>query len=386
MGSIGRYIFRTTIGAFLLVVLSLTAIIWVTQALREVDLMTSKGQTILVFLGITSLAVPLLILVIAPIALMIAVTYVLNKLSSDSELIVINASGASPWTIFRPFLAVAGLISLLVAALAAYVVPFCIKTVHTWAAEVRADLVTNIVQPGRFSTFERGLTFHIRERRGDGLLLGIFIDDRRNPKERASFLAEQGSILTNERGTFLVLENGSIQRQEEGDREPAIVHYDRYAFDLSQFSTAQQSGRSSVRERILPELLWPDPGDPVFKEQPGHFRAELNDRALAVLYPIVFVIVTFAYLGAPRTTRQSRALSIAATVGAISALRLLGFVSVVLSVNYPLATLFQYLLMGAAAAAGLYAISRGIIIETPQFISAAIAGLSERIARRPATT
>ena len=76
MGSIGRYIFRTTFGAFLLVLVSLTALIWVTQALRDIDLMTSQGQTILVFIGITSLIIPLLVLVIAPIALVIAVAHI----------------------------------------------------------------------------------------------------------------------------------------------------------------------------------------------------------------------------------------------------------------------------------------------------------------------
>ena len=35
MGSISRYIFRTTFGAFLVVLVSLTAVIWVTQALRD---------------------------------------------------------------------------------------------------------------------------------------------------------------------------------------------------------------------------------------------------------------------------------------------------------------------------------------------------------------
>ena len=78
------------LGAFLIVLVSLTATIWITQALRDVDLMTNRGQTILVFLGITSLVVPILVLIIAPIAMVIAVGHVLSKLSTDSELIVMN--------------------------------------------------------------------------------------------------------------------------------------------------------------------------------------------------------------------------------------------------------------------------------------------------------
>ena len=114
MGSISRYIFRTTLGAFLIVLVSLTAVIWVTQALRDIDIMTSQGQTILVFVGITGLIIPLLVLVIAPIALLIAVAHVLNKMSNDSEIIVMNAAGMSPWILFRAFMAAAIVVSLLV--------------------------------------------------------------------------------------------------------------------------------------------------------------------------------------------------------------------------------------------------------------------------------
>src|SRR5665213_3906590 len=105
MGSISRYIFRTTFGAFAVVLVSLTAVIWVTQALRDIDLVTSQGQTILVFIGITGLIIPLLVLVIAPIALVVSVAHVLNKLGTVSEIIVMNAAGMQPWRLFVPFLA-----------------------------------------------------------------------------------------------------------------------------------------------------------------------------------------------------------------------------------------------------------------------------------------
>jgi lipopolysaccharide export system permease protein len=150
MGSIGRYIFRTTSGAFLVVLVSVTALMWITQALRDVDLMTNQGQSILTFVGLTGLIVPLLVMIIAPLAFMVAMAFVLNKLATDSELIVMNAAGMSPWRLFRPFLAVAALVSLLVLVIAAYASPKCLRELGQWFAEIRADLVTHIVQPGRF--------------------------------------------------------------------------------------------------------------------------------------------------------------------------------------------------------------------------------------------
>src|SRR5665647_891617 len=104
MGSIDSYIFRTTMTSFAVVLASLTGVIWITQALRGIDLMTSQGQTIMTFLGLTGLAVPVLVLVIAPIALMIAVSHTLNRLATDSEIIVMNAAGVSPIRLFRPFI------------------------------------------------------------------------------------------------------------------------------------------------------------------------------------------------------------------------------------------------------------------------------------------
>ena len=142
MGSIGRYIFRTTFGAFLVICASVTALMWITQALRDIDLMTNQGQSIFVFIGITGLIIPLLVLIIAPIALMIAVAHVLNKLGNDPELIVMNASGMPPWVLFRPFLAVGIVVSLLVAAISIYVSPWGLRELRRWATEVRADLVS----------------------------------------------------------------------------------------------------------------------------------------------------------------------------------------------------------------------------------------------------
>ena len=195
MGSISRYIFRTTLGAFLVVLVSLTAVIWVTQALRDIDIITNQGQSILVFVGVTGLIIPLLLLVIAPIALLIAVAHVLNKMSNDSEIIVMNAAGMSPWILFRAFMAAAIVVSLLVAAISAYFAPKGLRMLRDWLTEVRANVVSNIVQPGRFTAIESGVTIHIRERRPNGQLAGIFLDDRRNPNERITVLSEIGELL-----------------------------------------------------------------------------------------------------------------------------------------------------------------------------------------------
>ena len=386
MGSIGRYIFRTTFGAFLLVLVSITTLMWITQALRDIDLMTNQGQSILTFVGLTALIIPLLVMIIAPIAFMVAMAFVLNKLAADSELIVMNAAGLSPWRLFRPFLAVGAIVSLLVLVIAAYVSPRCLRELNYWISQIRADLVTRIVQPGRFVPLAGGaLTLHIRERLPNGQLLGIFIDDQRNPKERVTFLAEQGDIVTRDSGTYLLLADGSVQRQQTGDRDPNIVQFDRYAFDLSQLSSGIQTAQKfGSRERYLWELYAQDADDPSLGDGPAQMRAELNDRIAAPLYPLAIAMLTFAYLGAPRTTRQSRNLSLFSAIGAVVILRGMGFVGMLAGVRVPAALLLPYGMLIAALAFGYWGISRGLIIEPPAFIVDGISGFIERMAERSA--
>jgi lipopolysaccharide export system permease protein len=385
MGSISRYIFRTTFSAFLVVLVSLTAVIWVTQALHDFDLVTSQGQTILVFMGITGLIIPLLVLVIAPIALLIAVAHVLNKLSTDSEIIVMNAAGMSPWVLFRAFMTVALVVSLMVAAISAYFAPKGLRMLRDWITEVRANVVSSVVQPGRFTSLENGVTIHIRQRLANGQLAGIFLDDRRNPKERLTVLAENGELLDNDKGTFLVLQKGIVQRHAADQRDPAMVVFDRYAFDLSQFSGGPQAVKYSIRERYLWQLLWPDPKDPFFVQEPGQFRAELHDRLMAPLYPIAFVIIAFAYLGAPRTTRQSRTASMLGAIGGVALLRVLGFASTVFGATIPWMLSLQYIAMAFAIGFGVWVIRSGLVLEPPAFMAQWINAFVERITQRFAT-
>jgi lipopolysaccharide export system permease protein len=367
MGSIGVYIFRTTFGAFLLVLISLTGLIWITQALRDFDLMTNRGQSVFAFLGITSLIIPVLLLIIAPLALVVAVAHTLSRLSNDSEIIVMNAAGMSPWRLFRPFLAVAIITSLITGAIGTYIAPEGLRMLRRWLTEVRTDLITNIVQPGRFTTIDRGLTFFIRERQPNGLLVGILLDDRRDENARVTIIAETGEIIKTENGSFILFETGNIQQHDARKPDPSIVQFDRYAFDLSQFASSSNVINYSIRERYLWELIWPNADDAQYKAQPGHFRAELHDRLLGPLYPIAFVVLAFAFLGAPSTTRQSRIWSMIALTCSVVGLRLLGFVASIVGVTLPLFIALQYCVLIATIAVGLRAISRGRSVEPPLF-------------------
>jgi lipopolysaccharide export system permease protein len=388
MGSIDKYIFRTTLASFALVLVSLTGVIWITQALRQIDLMTSQGQTIITFLGVSSLLIPGLVLVISPIALMIAISHTLNKLATDSEIIVMNAAGFSPFRLFRPFLYATCVVAILVAFIAAYLSPDGMRRLQQWETEITADVMTNVLQPGHFAQLDQNLTIRIRERQPGGLLVGIFIDDRRDPKERVSIVADHGTVVKNEGGSFLILEDGNLERFEVGKRDPALVAFGRYGFDMSKFSNQGHDVALGIRERYLWELMSPAENDPVYMQVPGQFRAELHDRFMSPIYPFAFAALTFAFLGAPRTTRQSRNFSIGGSILAVFGLRMAGFACSVMAVKWPLAVVAQYLMLAIAIGASLWIIIWGIVVEPPMALTDAINRSNARLLRlfgRPVT-
>lgn len=325
MTQIERYIFRIALGAFLACLVGLTGTIWVTQALRELDLITAKGQTLLIFLFITSLSLPTLITVIAPVALFIAVLYALNKLNGDSELIVMSAAGMPPRRILKPFFTLALAISLMVAFLTIQVMPSSFQELRDVLTRVRGDFVANVVKEGQFTQLDSGITFHFRERGRDGSLNGLFIQDKREPGKTVVYLAEKGVVTDYDGATYLTLEKGSVHRQQKDSRDSSIVTFERYAVDLAAFTPPDSDTVYKPRERSTTQLLFPDRNEGYFKLTKGRFRAELHDRLSAWLYPMALAFIAFAALGDPRTTRQGRGLAVAAAVVGVVALRIAGF-------------------------------------------------------------
>jgi lipopolysaccharide export system permease protein len=347
-----RYVFRTALGGFLTGLGLLTAVVWLALALRQVDLMATKGQTLWIFLAVTGLIIPSLVMVIAPIALFIAVLFTLNKLNGDSELVVMSASGMSGARLLRPFVVLAVLGAALVAGTSLWAMPASFREITTQLTKIRADMLTRVIREGQFVYLENGFVFHYRERAPNGDMHGLFIQDRREPTKTSTYIAEAGRTIETGAQNYLVLEKGSIQRQSPDSLDPAIIAFERYAIDLAQFSP-EDSGPLRPRERSTMDLLRRDPNEPMVKANPGRFRQELHERFLNPFYALVFTMIAFAALHQPRTTRQGRGLAIAAAIGCALALRIAGFGTVALMARSEAAVWLAYGLPFAAFAAAL---------------------------------
>jgi lipopolysaccharide export system permease protein len=319
-----RYVFRTALGAFLTGLGLLTGVVWLAIALRQVDLMATKGQTLWIFLAVTGLTIPSLVMVIAPIAIFIAVLFTLNRLNGDSELVVMSATGMSGLRLLTPFAFLAIFGTGLVAATSLWAMPASFREITTQLTRIRADMLTRVIKEGQFVYLDNGFVFHYRERAPSGDMHGLFIQDRREPGKTSTYIAEAGRTIEVGPQNYLVLEKGSIQRQADDSLDPAIIAFERYAIDLAQFSP-EESGPLRPRERTTLELLRRDPNEPMVRANPGRFRQELHERFLNPLFALVFTMVAFAALHQPKTTRQGRGVAIGIAIGIALSLRIAGF-------------------------------------------------------------
>lgn len=339
-----RYIFRTALSAFLLCLGALTAVIWLTTALRELDLVTGKGQTLFKFLYLTMLSVPALIMIIAPLALFIAIMYTLNKLNGDSELIVMSAAGMQPWRILKPFLILTLAVSFLVGLITLKIMPESFRELRDLVTKIRADVVTHFVQEGKFITLEQGITFHYRDKAPNGTMRGIMFHDRRNPNFSMTYFAERGRVIEVEGTPFFVLEKGSVQRQDKAKKETALVYFERYSLDLDQLGISEGKVVYKPRERTTAELMKLKATDGGLAGQFGRYRAELHERFAQPLYAFATLAIAFAALGSARTTRQGRGTAMVAAGAAMLLLRVGGFWASTMAVRNAGGVVLMYLL------------------------------------------
>src|SRR5438132_6973297 len=150
---------------------------------------------------------------------------------------------------------------------------------------------------------------------------------------------------------------------------------------MSKFSNHGRDVALRIRERYLWELVSPSEDDPVFTQLSGQFRAELHDRFMSPIYPFACAALTCAFLGTPRTTRQSRNFSIGCSIFAVFGLRMAGFACSVMTVKSPMAALVQYVMLFSAITGGVWMILRGVVVEPPAALIEAINRSNERILR-----
>jgi lipopolysaccharide export system permease protein len=372
MPRISLYVLRQMIEPIALFTFLLTVVVWLSQSLRLLDLVINRGQSAPTFVYLSMLMLPQLMVIILPIAFFGGVLYGLHKLSVDSELIVMSASGYSRAQLAVPVLMAAGLVMAVTYFCGLYLMPLGQRAMKAEVVSIRADIGAALLTEGTFNTPAKGLTVFIRELSPDGHIRGILVHDNRNAKRPTTYIARGGVLAQTAAGSRLIMLDGTIEQSAQGGAQLSVLKFQRYVFDLDQFASQQRATDLETSERTLPELFWPH-----FIKDPGQktrniYFAEAHNRLTAPLYCLTFAMIALAAVTRGRRARGAYAIRLTVASIAAGVARLSGYAAQGLVSRHPSAFVLLYLIpLSGAAMAALEV--RGGLIPFAEFFRRSVA-------------
>jgi lipopolysaccharide export system permease protein len=294
MTRLNRYVLRQCFGVMVFVTAALSAAIWLAQSLRLIDLIVNRGLSVDVFLYLAALILPRFLDIVLPIGVFIAVLFTFNRLTAESELVVMRSSGLSHVALAKPVLMLAGIAFLVLMSLSVYFLPASNRAFKDLQFEIRNRFVSSLVQEGTFTTISDKLTIYVRSRDDRGEVVGLLINDSRNPERQVTIVAERGAFVDSPAGSRIVMVNGNRQQFDTETRKLSLLTFDSYTLDLDTLHDAPVVRFREPQERFIGELFSP-PEDVDGSLRQG-FVVEAHQRILVPLSAFSFSLIPLACL------------------------------------------------------------------------------------------
>ncbi|MEQ9038405.1 MAG: LPS export ABC transporter permease LptF [Silicimonas sp.] len=254
-GRFDRYLLTQLLTLFGFFSLVLVLVYWVNRAVVLFDQLIANGQSAAVFLEFTALSLPNVIRVVLPIAAFAGTVYVANRLTAESELVVVQATGFSPWRLIRPVFVFGVIVFAISSVLAHVLVPISMTRLSARTAEISENMTARLLSEGRFLHPSDGVTFYIREISPLGELKNIFLSDARSPGITVTYTAREALLVRGAVAPTLVMIDGMAQRYVEETRNLSVTRFDDFAFNLEGLVSAIAPDRRQPYHLFTGELL-----------------------------------------------------------------------------------------------------------------------------------
>lgn len=257
MARFDRYMLSQLMVLFGFFSLVLVLIYWINRAVSLFDQLIADGQSATVFLEFTALSLPSVMRLALPLAAFAAAVYVTNRMTTESELTVVQATGYSPFRLARPVLYFGLIVALMMSVLMHFLVPMSSARLAEREAEISRNITARLLTAGQFLEPVDGLTFYIRDITPAGELLDIFLSDNRGTSEQITYTASKAFLVRENETTQLVMLEGMVQTLRTRDQRLFTTSFDDFAFNIS--SVLGEQGLRGRRASHVPtwELLRP---------------------------------------------------------------------------------------------------------------------------------
>ena len=306
MNQIERYIFRRIFLLAIGILIVTTVLAMTTQILLYVNLLTSTGQSLATYAKLALMLTPKVMVIVMPFALLIAAGYTLGGMNEDSELVVIESTGAAPRVVAKPVLLIAVGMSVFTLVSNHLIEPAANRQVRNIVSNAGGDLLSSAIQTGTFTKLDQGVYFDVSDVGSGGELRGIFISDKRDKTKSVTYYARSGQLIRQGANQVLVLQDGQAQNKDLATGKVSIIKFKAYALDLSLFPASAHVTHYYPKEDPTPYLFSPDPNDPYYKDRPDLFVEQIYKRFSEWMYPLLFGLVAISFMGKAHSSRTSR--------------------------------------------------------------------------------
>ncbi|WP_425097292.1 LPS export ABC transporter permease LptF [Thalassovita sp. S70] len=273
MARFDRYMLSQLMVLFGFFSLVLVSVYWINRAVRLFDKLIGDGQSAFVFLEFTALTLPNVIRLVLPMAAFAASVYVTNRLSSESELVVMQATGYSPWRLARPVVTYGLIVGLMMSALTHLLVPASLYQMQQREAEIAENVTAKLLTEGTFLHPTDGVTFFIREITPDGALEDVFLSDRRREDRAQTYTATRAYLANQDGAVKLVMLDGMAQSFTRDGNRLFTTHFTDFSYDITGLIRKTEAQTRGVRHTGTLEML----------RFPGRIAAETGETVGRVI-------------------------------------------------------------------------------------------------------
>ena len=277
---------------------------WLAQSLRYIDFIANKGVPILLFFEMIMYLLPNLVVIVVPIAVLIGVIFIYNKLTTDHELIVMQASGTSYWALAKPAFLVGLLFTIVLYCFTLYFLPVSFRNYRDISTSLKEKSLTSLVQAGQFNTLSR-YTIYARSQDAQGNFSGLIIYDGREENKALFFTAEKGIIFNKDEGGQLLLLKGTRQEKDLKTGKPSILYFDQYVIEANEPSKADKGDRFlKPYERFIGDLF--NPREKLSPTVLLEFVSAAHRRLISPLYALAFGLLAVCAMILGHFSRKGR--------------------------------------------------------------------------------
>jgi lipopolysaccharide export system permease protein len=343
MSLIEDYLHRQLLAPTLQATAALSGVAILSESLSAIGLVLNQRQSPLVFAKVILLAMPQLIVLILPVAVLVAGLMTVNRLHRDNEIVICFSSGMSRWRVISPAIRLSAAVAVLSLAITLWVQPLCYRALRDTLLSVKTDLLATMIRPGQFTHPSPGVTVYAQWVDEEGTIRNLFIDRRLESGRDTTITAREGRLRRNGAAPMLVLRHGANQELSQTGALNYLA-FDKYVLDLRPLMAVAPVVRYKLSDRYPHELFQPDLRQTWERANVGPMLAEGHSRLAAPLYNVAFMFLALtAVIGGP-FSRLGYGARIAAAAAAALLARTLGFAAQAASGATPSLNVLQYAL------------------------------------------